>query len=279
MKQMNILVSLNSGYLKQLIIMLCSLLRYHPDCSFALYVMHKTLDDKDFFRLRRISPERLKVVSLEIPDDFLVGAPTSRRYPVEMYYRIFAQKLLPQSVDRILYLDPDLVVINPLYELYDIAFGKKLFAAASHLSENSGINRINTLRLSMPQGASYANSGVMMMNISALRLQQREQEVFDYINAHKLVLMLPDQDVLNAIYSDRIVIVDFLKYNLSERCFGLYNMNPEHWNKRLTLDWVCENTSIIHYCGRNKPWKNSYFGEFDKFYHEAEQHACKEGFI
>lgn len=276
---MNILVTLNAGYLNQLTVMLFSLLKANPDDIFSLYVLHTSLTKEHFAKLSKVSQNRLQIYSIKIPNGFLSQAPTNKRYPVEMYYRIFASQLLPESVHRILYLDPDLVVINSIKELYSVEFEDKLFAAASHISQKSKLNLVNELRLSMPQGSSYVNSGVMMMNIDRLRNEQREDDVFRYIEEHKLILMLPDQDVLNAVYSHRIQTVDFLRYNLSERCYGLYNIRSENWGNPLSFEWVRKNTSIIHYCGRNKPWKNGYIGNLNCFYLELEQQARTEGLL
>ncbi len=276
---MNILVTLNAGYLRQLIVMLYSLLKANPTTTVSLYVVHTTLTDAHFSQLDRICPDRLTVHSIPVPGGFLSNAPTTGRYPVEMYYRIFAARLLPETVDRVLYLDPDLVVINPLDALYTLEFEENLFAAASHISQNSKLTLVNDLRLSMPQGSSYVNSGVMMMNLEALRREQNEGEVFDYIETHKSVLMLPDQDVLNAVYATRILTVDHLRYNLSERCFHLYNLRPENWEHPLTLDWVRQNTAIVHYCGRNKPWKEKYIGSLNRFYLELEQQVKIGGLL
>ena len=46
----------------------------------------------------------------------------AKRYPVEIYFRLFASLYLPSSVDRVLYLDTDIVVINNLKELYEMDF-------------------------------------------------------------------------------------------------------------------------------------------------------------
>lgn len=275
----NILVTLNAGYLKPLKVMLFSLLKANPAANVSLYVLHTSLTQAHLVQLKQICPARLEVHSIVVPKGFLANAPTSGRYPVEMYYRIFAAQLLPETVDRILYLDPDLVVLNPLDALYALDFGKNLFAAASHIAPNSKLTLVNDLRLSMPQGSSYVNSGVMLMNISALRREQNEDEVFDYIETHKPVLMLPDQDVLNAVYATRILPVDHLRYNLSERSFHLYNLRPENWEHPLTLEWVRQNTVIVHYCGRNKPWKENYIGNLNCFYLELEQQTKTGGLL
>ena len=47
---------------------------------------------------------------------------------------------------------------------------------------------------------------------------------------------------------------------------NFYNMrNPKN---KLTLESIRKNTVIIHYCGRNKPWKDNYLGQLDCFYEE-----------
>lgn len=30
--------------------------------------------------------------------------------------------------------------------------------------------------------------------------------------------------------------------------------------------WIKENSVIIHYCGKNKPWKKNYKGSLNEFY-------------
>jgi lipopolysaccharide biosynthesis glycosyltransferase len=36
------------------------------------------------------------------------------------------------------------------------------------------------------------------------------------------------------------------------------------------MRWIAHNTSIIHYCGRNKPWKSNYRGDLGVFYYYYE---------
>ncbi len=39
-----------------------------------------------------------------------------------------------------------------------------------------------------------------------------------------------------------------------------------NWLKNINLKWVTDNSAVIHYCGRNKPWKENYKGFLDVFY-------------
>ena len=62
-----------------------------------------------------------------------------------------------------------------------------------------------------------------------------------------------------------------MRYNLSDRVLGLYNAEPGR--KKRDLDWVRKHTAIVHYCGRNKPWKPEYSGTLGVFYDELFKHA------
>ncbi|WP_315122200.1 glycosyltransferase family 8 protein [uncultured Clostridium sp.] len=267
---MNILATLDSNYIKQLIIMIHSILKSNPHVNLNVYIAHKELTEEDFNNIESyLDKKRCKVISVKVTDEMLKDAPVTKRYPREMYFRIFAAQFLPEDLDRILYLDPDLVVINPLKELYYMDFEDNYYIAASHVYE--GMRKLNEFRLDMEKDAHYINSGVMLMNLKLLREKQDISSVFDYIEKNKNILLLPDQDVLSGLYGGKTKIIDSLIYNLSERYLKLYNMNPKNFDKRINTEWVRENSVIIHYCGRNKPWKDNYVGELDIFYKEYDE--------
>lgn len=263
----HILVTLDRNYLKVLSVMLYSLSQSDPEGVYTVYVVNNTLTEEDFASLSALLP-RTELVNVQVPEDLLQNAPVSDRYPTEMYYRLFAARYLPQQLERILYLDPDLVVLHSLRSLYQIDFDGKLFAAASHI-ESRTFRELNRRRLHLSEHAKYLNSGVMMMNLALLR-KESPQTILDYIQSHKATLLLPDQDVLNALYADRTVPLDPLVYNLGEKYLRLKNLHLPPAEK-LTLDWVRSNTAIVHYYGRNKPWKEHYRGSLGIFYHKWEQ--------
>ena len=262
---MNILVTLDSGYIKPLCVMLRSLLSVHQNTYFNIFVMNKSLTEDDYdFLNKKLGCRGYFLHDIKVDDDMLKDAPVTDRYPHEMYYRIFAAKFLPRHIDKVLYLDPDLVVIKNLENLYSTEMGDNFFAAASHV--NKPLQKINEIRLQMDSKGPYINSGVMLMNIKLLREKQDYREVFEYIEKNKNILFLPDQDIISAIYADRIVAIDPYIYNMTERMLH----SPKSLINDVDMDWVKQNSAIIHYCGRNKPWKDNYIGFLDDFYR---QHA------
>ena len=162
-----------------------------------------------------------------------------------------------------LYLDPDIVVRQSLRELYEMPMGTAFFAAATHI--RGLLHRFNELRLDMDEDSPYINSGVMLMNLRALRAEQDMEAVFDYMEAHKGRLMLPDQDIISALYGQRILPLDPIRYNMTEKLYSRHRYNGDG----MTLEDVRRQSAVIHYCGRNKPWRPGYLGELNVFYEET----------
>lgn len=260
---LNLLVTLDARYLPPLKVMLTSLLHANPFSKVDLYLLHSSLSEEDLKELEAL-PEgnRCRLYPIFMDDSRLEGAPISDRYPREMYYRIFAARYLPRHLDRVLYLDPDMIILGSLHELYTLPLGNHLFAAASHV-RSGVIQKFNELRLDMEDGP-YINSGVMLMNLDLLRREQDVEAVYRYIEEHRKSLLLPDQDILSGLYASRILPLDPYRYNMTEKLFAL-RPDSDAW---LNLDWVRRHSVIIHYCGRNKPWKEPYFGKLDIFYRE-----------
>lgn len=246
-----ILVTLDALYLRPLCVMLRSLAARTPERDFRVFVLHSSLTPADLDAVRRaIEGCRMTLEEIRVSGGGLDGAPTTDRYPREMYYRIFAAQVLPPELDRVLYLDPDVLAINPVEKLYATPMGDALFAACSHV--HASLRKLNELRLGMKKDAPYINSGVMLLNLSRLRREQRPETVQEWLAEHKS-LFLPDQDVISTLYGDRILLLDALQYNLGEKFYLSCRLRPRSVGEgRPDLAWVRQNTVLIHYCGRNQ---------------------------
>lgn len=262
---MNLLFTIDRAYLAQMEICLKSILRFPCPDGYDVYVMHTGLEDTDFAALRQRLGGKAEFHPIAVNPDTFRDFPESSRYPQMMYYRIFAARFLPQDMELVLYLDPDIIVIRSLETLYSLHFDGALFCACTHAREF--LTRVNQLRLGLGQAVPYINTGVLLMNLAALRQEQDEQAVIDYAKDRGQWFMLPDQDIITALYGSRIRLLDTMIYNLSDRMLATYNANP--LNEKRPLSWVKENAAIIHYCGSNKPWKKNYIGVLDCFYHEV----------
>ncbi len=274
---MNVLFSINKKCMSLLQTCLWSVWKNGGDTEYHVYVLHKDLGKLEQEQLIGDFPKEVDWNFVEVPTDAFVDFPTTKRYPEEIYYRLVAAYLLPETLDRILYMDVDTVVINSLMPLYHSDFEGNWFMGCTNTK--LALQKLNQMRLGvdMEKDVPYINTGVLMMNLPLLRENLNFNDICEFSERKKQVLILPDQDILTALYGEHVKLIDNLKYNLSDRILLAHNADPR--NRVIDVCWVREHTSIIHYFGRNKPWKKGYKGILNEFYDEIEKEyiTCKFG--
>lgn len=252
---MNLLVTLNKKYLNQLIVMLYSYLKNNKYYT-NIYIMNNDLTEEDFnYIKKKLKTNNLIFYDIKVDKDEFIDAPTSKRYPTSIYYRLASYKYLPTGIEKVLYLDPDIIIRKDIKKLYDLDLKDNCFAAATHLNSKF-FKKFNQLRLKLSNKSIYINSGVMLINIKELRNSNIElNDIYLYIEKNRYRLFLPDQDIITKFFEGRIYEIDSSFYNMTEKLLSKYD-----------YEWVDKNTAIIHYCGRNKPWNDGYVGKLKKYY-------------
>ena len=261
---MNLLVTLDRNYLEPLRVMLFSLFLNNPGERFDVYLVGDGLTAEDREGLSRLCARHGgRLHPVEVPGDLFAQAPTVRYYSRAMYYRLLAGELLPASLERTLYLDPDILVIGAVRPLYHTPLEGHLMAAASHSDRIGVTDYVNKVRLSNPQANAYFNSGVLLMDLAAMRREIRREDIFEYVQRKQDLLILPDQDILNGLYGARILPVEDSVWNYDVRYYGAYRLESQG---ERDMDWVMDHTVLLHFCGKSKPWHSSYIGRFAALY-------------
>ena len=211
----NLLFCVNRKFLPLLVSCMHSIVGKGGYEHYDAYVLHSDMESGDTEALEDEFPETVKFHFIRVPEEVFEGFPETQRYPRQIYYRLIAPLLLPQDLDRILYMDVDTVVINPLRELYELDFEGNYYAGCTHT--RTLLTKINQSRLKSEKAVAYINTGVLMLNLPALRQNVCLDEIREYTSQRKYALILPDQDILTALYGDKVKLVDSLRYNLSDR--------------------------------------------------------------
>ena len=219
--KIDLLVTFNRNYIGPFRTMLRSLLLNNPGESFRVWLLHSAIAEEDLQGLEEFCGARgVSFTALQVDRSAFRDAPISRQYPQEMYYRLLAPQLLPASVERVLYLDSDILVLNPVRPLWEMDLGDCAFAAASHSGVLDVMNGVNRIRLRTDH--DYYNSGVMLMDLVKARKIVRPEDIFACVREHSAELVLPDQDVLNALYGERILPLDDALWNYDARNYSTY---------------------------------------------------------
>lgn len=267
MDTIHLLFTLDSRYLPQLQVLLTSLHINNPEEKFKIYLIHKDLSETNIKSIsRQCQKYEYPFFSVQADDSLFLNAPVSKQYPQEMYYRMLASHLLPKDVEKIIYLDPDILIINSLRPLWEMDLEGYLFAAAAHSGKTELVHSVNRVRLKTQH--DYYNSGVLLMNLEAGRQEIVPEKLFSYAKEHASELLLPDQDMLNTLFGTRILPLDDVIWNYDARDYKGYYLCS---NGKHDLDWVIEHTVILHFCGKAKPWKKGYLYRFGMLYKHYEQ--------
>lgn len=261
---MNLLFSINHSFVPLWECCMRSILKNGGESSYAVYVLHSDLTAEDEARMLHALRPADKCTFVQVPDSLFEGFPETDRYPVQIYYRLASPLLLPPELDRILYLDVDTVILNPLAQLYDLPFEGAAFMACSHTRH--ALDKLNQVRLGLEQEVRYLNSGVLLLDLARLRGLVHLDEIRSYAENYRHKLILPDQDILTALLGDQSRVLDSRLYNLSDKEY--LRWNTEHLKDRMDQDWVRRNTVIVHYCGRPKPWGKGYIGPLGSFWQQ-----------
>lgn len=261
--KIHILVTLNENYLDPLKTMLLSLVQSNFLEAFDIWLIHQSISEEQIAKLQAFAEFihcHLHVIKIE--EDHFTDAPVSKKYPKEMYFRLLASEILPAYLDRIIYLDPDILVINDIRPLWDIDFQKMVFAASAHTGLTDIGQDINNLRLGTEH--AYYNTGVIAINLEKARNIIKKESIFSHIDESIITsLLLPDQDIFNALYGKMTLEIPDEIWNYDTRKFSKYIARTMGL---VDFPWVIKNTVILHYCGKSKPWRVNSTSRFHALY-------------
>lgn len=172
------------------------------------------------------------------------------------YYRLLAPDILPESVEKILYLDGDIIVNGDISHLWSLDLNGFAFAGAE---DCSFVLKENYSRLQYDCKYGYYNAGVTLYNIKYWRDNNLSKLIFDYIESHESSLKWLDQDAVNAFLHDKRKKIP-IQYN-----FQTFFFMKTYWNRysesfKENVISAANNPVLIHYIGHAKPWLYRFYG-------------------
>ena len=197
MSQLHVACAAEGDYVPHSAAMLHSVLSHTGARRVTVHYLHDPgLDRESLARLARmVEGLGSEINLLPIPDERVQGLTTKGFTLKATWYRIFLPDLLP-GVDKIVYLDGDLLALESLEELWSTDLTDHTAAAVANVLPRHYAGRLAEAGL---DPARYFNAGVMVMNLDAMRNQGSSAALLRYGRERADRLVLRDQDALNAI--------------------------------------------------------------------------------
>lgn len=250
---MYIATALNKKYVRYTGVMLFSLASSQP-CHIDVYLLHSSLDEEDLRYLNScvcgqdISLHPVRVDMTRFPSRL----PHTAQWSMEAYYRLLLPELLPDDVERILYLDSDLIVLNSLDDFYYMPLDNHdlvacVDACGKRTPKSYGQKHREMFGDSEAGGYRYFCSGVILFHIARMRKKYSFDTYLHAFEAWDYGMESPDQDILNWIHGKYAGYVDPYRYNLFARVAHNDGMMPDDVKKA---------SAILHFAG-DKPWEST----------------------
>lgn len=260
--QLHVACSSNDRYLPHVATLMQSLAASNAPRAITLHLLHDDTLTKELRGALREAADRLGLgLTLRQPDAALVGAlpPASDHYPPLIWYRIFLPELL-DSVDRVLYLDADTLVMQDLRPIWSLDLGESILAAVAQPAEPEH-SQAALARLGLPADAAYFNSGVLLMDLRRMREEDFGRRMIETGHAQAKEwrdsehFRLPDQDALNLICAGRWVRLH-PKWNCLASLFLAHDLEDLARADDLEFAEAVASPAILHFEGSGfaKPW-------------------------
>jgi lipopolysaccharide biosynthesis glycosyltransferase len=196
-----------------------------------------------------------RTLDLELVRDYWPGAKTGGR--ITLYYRLFLAEVLPESVDRVLFVDADILVEGDLAELWNSPFdGHTLQAvpdAYGRLMHVPPLSQIDFSEdIAFTDSSAYFNAGILLVDLVRWRQENVGGRAAAFLWKYRGQLASRDQDALNCALAGRWKPLP-LTWNFHELPEYLYCWETEEVSQ-FELKRTFRHPKIIHFIG-SKPWE------------------------
>lgn len=177
--------------------------------------------------------------------------------PIASYARLFLPSLLPDDVEKILYLDADSLILGNYQRLWKVNIAP--YAAMGVLDN---VNRESRIKIGLSEDFSYINAGVVLFNIKELRKIDFVQQVKLFIAKYHGRVYHHDQGIINGLLGNKIGILP-PEYNLLSFVYERQSVNDiktlyniPHYYSQTEIDAAKLNPVFIHFTEGflQRPW-------------------------
>ena len=268
-EKINIVFACDSNYAQHVTVAMMSILKNTTDpARIVFYLMDDQIDIAVKKKIRAsIEQAHAAIHFCEVAADQFASFFVSGQLSRASYFRLEMGHLLPRAVEKVIYLDCDLLVLDDIAALWEYDMGGHPLAAVMDLGiMASGKDwRGKQKQLGFSKNDSYFNAGVLMVNLKVWREhdygRQAEQLAASHAYRHH------DQDALNALFHRNWQTVP-LRWNVIPPVWYLFLKILRRRDFRCLAVEARRHISILHYAGGYKPWEYDAHAAFNAKYYE-----------
>jgi lipopolysaccharide biosynthesis glycosyltransferase len=246
-------ITFDQNYLSPFYALLMSILEHNRKHNVVIHAIITGVSDKAQQEIRDLIKQNNGDIHFyQIDQDFVSKFVLVSKWTSAVYYRLFFPFLIPEDVERLLYIDTDALVVNDLAELYQVNLQHYPVGAVYD-------NYVKTApQLGIEEEGNYFNSGMLLMDIGKWKQQQISEKAMQFLADYPEKIKFVDQDALNAVLKDNWKKLDW-KYNT------MYSWIPEDIRKDQMGNFIKDKV-ILHFT-LQRPWNTLCRNRYRDLYH------------
>lgn len=236
---LHIALCVNDGWADYVGPLMYSLSQHHPAENLKIHLVYRDITAEKLTILLDFSKtlSNIDLICYPIEQGIIDKIPVEGYYlPLETYFRLLLPELLP--VERVIYLDVDVLVCENLVELWNVNLQGSCIAAATELDAWVRCPD-NLAQLGYVEGERYFNAGVLVLDLEQMRQRNLSEILIQEAIAKGANLRFGDQDLLNLYFKSEVVYFSD-RFNYTNELMKSYGDSGD--------------VAIIHYNGLVKPW-------------------------
>lgn len=190
---------------------------------------------------------------------WLDSLPRRSSHSLEAYLPLCLAEALPK-LERVLYLDADMLCLDDLLPLWKTDLqGKVLGAVADLAIPNFSSARAvrHWQELALPASQPYFNAGLLLVDLKLWKESEVTEAAIDYLARHPVHFL--HQEALNVVLKDRWRSLE-TRWNVIASLYQRrYSPTPLASVNR---------PGLLHFAGRFKPWEIKTHGWIGRYYRE-----------
>lgn len=268
---MNVVYASNDHYARHLGVSLYSLLENNKQAGeIQVYLLSMGLSGQTRERLLSIGERfgrEITIIELgDLKERFSYEVNTGG-FDLSIMARLFVGEVLPDTAERVLYLDCDTVVTSSLNRLWETDLGSYMLGAVMEPTIYPSIKE----QIGLLPDEPYFNSGVLLIDMKQWRLKNAQKMLLDFYCSMGGKLFAGDQDTINGALKGQIKPLSprynfFTNYRYF-RYSHLIRLSSVYKNiTKISFEEAKRHPVIIHYMGDERPWKQGNFNHYRKAY-------------
>lgn len=227
-----------------------------------VFILDCGIGDSNKDKLLGIADEYNKNIYFISMDDYVSRLNLnmgSRKIAIASYARLFLSSVIPESYNRVIYLDCDTIVLDEVTKFWNLVLNDNFIAGV-----RDTVDKFFLKKIGLSPDDYYVNAGILLINLDAWRREHIEEQFMDFIKKFGGNVPHHDQGTINAICQKRILIVS-PEYNVISNIFTfsartikrIYFMNSFYSQEE--LDLAKKKPVILHFTTGlvGRPWEEN----------------------